>query len=892
MTIHFGIAFDDIVFNPEKNNENVTFVGSKGFLNLLETWLGLSGDADENEYLRVERYRQAILKHLESTSDVFYKKSFEADAFSTSNFLLQRRDELKLAQWDFLTDKKTPQRLQILADLESILQSLGGLERGFADRFVDMFKRLDSSNVLQNLDLKIILHDELEDFPFYWQNVLHFFTFEKNNIENNFSQHTDLEAFKQKLTSQPALVSKAKVDGSLLIIKGKRETDLAVFLAKLMKKTPDFEPLCLIPETNQLLDSAMQQEGLPRMGIASAAARPVQQLLKLVAVFLWRPIDPFRIMEFLTMGIKPLDDRLARELARVLSEKPGLMSDSWNFTLKIFEKDFRERHGEAKNNELQEIIKQYKFWFEREKYKITNRVPKKDAILIYEYLENWAHRTFSDNPKFKSLLTLSEQARKIKELFLELPEISLSKLELERIVRTIYRPTPVTVYEREQSANDYIHRPGAMAGESEDTLWWNFTDHSPQQILNVWKKEELTFFEEKKVQIEGNEKKNRIYWSHQKRPILRSEKRLVLVVPSLTNGQETIEHPLMGYLHSVMPNHAEITINIDKNTEKSLEKWFFPSKKSIELAVLPKSAPFIEVDNIYRKTRENESPTSLEDLIYYPHKWAFKYQTKINSSSILSISKDKRLMGNLAHRFFEEIFKKEKIADWTKSNLEIWLKEKSPSLMEKEGAVLLMYGKEQEREHFLSTFQYAAWNLISMINNNGWSVLGSEENLEGNFGEKLIKGKADLILQREDEMAIIDMKWSGLTHRKDLIRNQEDLQLVMYSHLLGDKWAHTAYFIIESGQMLVRNTHAFKEGTVVPKQEENHVEINKMIFERMMKTYEWRMEQLESGKIEIRTQDTVPALEEIYAETMLDLLEMKKNDSRFDDYRVLINAVS
>jgi ATP-dependent helicase/nuclease subunit B len=890
MTIHFGIAFDDIVFSIEKNTIDTYYLGEKGFLQLLETWLGLAGDVEDNEYLRVERFRQALLTHSKSNDNTFYKKSFEADAFSTANFLLQRRDELSLANWDFSVKSNTPKRLLILAELEYILTEMGGIARGFADRFLAVENACENSKIIADLEAQIVLHDPFELFPFYWQRLLHNFNFATISYAENEMEATDLDVFKQKLSTNPTLHTTAKCDGSLLIIKGKRETDLAVWLAKILSQTPDFQPLNLIPEANQLLDSAVQQEGLSRMGIASAAARPVQQLLKLVNVFLWQPIDPFRIMEFLSLAIKPLDDRLAKRLAAVMASRPGMLSASWFIALSKYEAELQEKKEAGENIDIQAIMKQYRFWFDRPRYDANERVPKRDAIEIYEYLENWAYKTFSDSSKQMSLLTLSEQARKIKELLVELPETMLTRLELDRIVRTIYRPSPVTIYEREVGATPYIHQSGAMAAKTEDLVFWNFTDHSPQQILNVWKKEELAYFSDNQVFIEPNAKKNELYLAHQKRPIMFTHQRLLLIVPALTNGSETLEHPLMGYLHSAIQDHKNITIDIDEEGGKTLADWFFPKKENVTQRELSRPQPFIFAQNIYRKIRKSESPTSLEDLIYYPHKWALRYQAGLYASSILSIAKDQRLMGNLAHRCFEEIFKN-KTSEWTKKDVENWTKDNVQKLLRQEGAVLLMYGKEQERERFLNTLQYAAWSLISMINNNGWSFIGSEMRLSGKFENMDVTGIADLILQRGEEMAIVDLKWSGATYRGDLIRNQEDLQLVMYSQLLNTDWSHTSYFIIETGQMLARNLVPFKEAKLVTKQEESHKEIGAQIFDRMMRTIDWRLEQLQEGKIEVRTETTLKSLEDTYSGIMMDLLEMKKNDSKFDDYRVLINAV-
>jgi hypothetical protein len=77
-----------------------------------------------------------------------------------------------------------------------------------------------------------------------------------------------------------------------------------------------------------------------------------------------------------------------------------------------------------------------------------------------------------------------------------------------------------------------------------------------------------------------------------------------------------------------------------------------------------------------------------------------------------------------------------------------------------------------------------------------------------------VRGKADLVLSRGDELAILDIKWSGTNRRRELIRNGEDLQLVLYAHLLPPEncWPHSAYFILEDGKLVARNRSGIQGG--------------------------------------------------------------------------------
>jgi predicted RecB family nuclease len=222
-------------------------------------------------------------------------------------------------------------------------------------------------------------------------------------------------------------------------------------------------------------------------------------------------------------------------------------------------------------------------------------------------------------------------------------------------------------------------------------------------------------------------------------------------------------------------------------------------------------------------------------------------------------------------------------------------------LLEREGAVLLMYGREPEKTGFVNTLQYSAWSLINMIKNNGWEIEGTEKSIEGTFNGIPVKAKADLVLKNKNGVfTILDLKWRGAAYRERLIKSEEDLQLVMYAMLLtkDETVAQTAFYIIQDAKMIARNNSAFKEAVAVLP-DKDYFETNNLIWRRMLETYRWRLSQLKNGKIEVRTKITSTDLEdpgvaesddEAYAD-FDNYLEMRTDDAPFDDYRTLINLI-
>jgi hypothetical protein len=218
--------------------------------------------------------------------------------------------------------------------------------------------------------------------------------------------------------------------------------------------------------------------------------------------------------------------------------------------------------------------------------------------------------------------------------------------------------------------------------------------------------------------------------------------------------------------------------------------------------------------------------------------------------------------------------------------------------------VLLEYGQEPERVQFIRTMHYAAWSLVHYLQENGWNIRGSEETLEGELvpmGGQPVKGRADLVLERERngraEVAIVDLKWRGKTTFKNLLRNAKDVQLCLYAEFaIQDKErpsdvVHTAYFVIRDALMIARNELAFANIEMVSGPDDAVV-VQRETLKKVRATYNWRWEQFHDGVVEVRCQDTLGELEDLYLDLDHDsLLEPGAEDARFDDYRSLIGLV-
>jgi len=903
MNILFGLQLEDRTF-PANTTDYIP-MGSNKLVQFLEQQLGLIGNESNINYLRIEQYRQALNTHLASGECPFYQASFEADPFATAEELLSRRDELKQLGWDFERGAGMPARLCAIAEIEQIIHTDSALQllAGKADRFAMIMEALQT----QRLHLQsITFRDPYELLPAHWALLFDVIKKTQKQVQlvaleqvQTFDE-TDLGALKRSIfhTKGKKTPQSLQTDGSLLIVKAKRASDAGAFLAKLLAKNESYRPTVLIPERSRTLDNALVMDGLPSLGIPSASlARPMLQILKLVPVFLWNPIDPYKILEFVSLAVKPLNDKLANEIARQMAQRPGLGSDQWKSAIKKKFDDLKE----DKSLNFKKIEQQYATWFGRKRYNINGTAPKTDAISLFQYLQQWAAEAFEESKgKNTSLNVLGGQAKRIKELLEELPEQQLTYLQLERIVRTIYEPSPIIFEPEAQGRLDYVGQPSAFVAPVEDLLWWNFNKKEATAFFSKWYNNERAYLHTQNVHPNTPAQQNQLTVWQRKQPFAQVHGRLVLLMPEMVDGTEVHPHPIYGDMEATFDNLEAITYDISQEVGREAFEAFFddlPNNVTLNRRSLGQPKPFLKIRQLDNLLRDSESYSSLDALFYYPYKWLFSYKLGLRASSILSVSQDNTLKGNLAHRLFEKLLPQLESTAFDRDTTYAFVEKELNALFKKEGAVLLMYGKEPERISFINTVQFAAWSLIHKIQHDKWKVLAVEKRLDGEFNGTPLKGFADLVLERDGEKAIVDLKWSGRTYRAQMIKNNEDLQLVLYSQMLGEKageWAHTAYFIIKDGKMVARNNLAFSDINA-ESEATDFVAIHENIYAQMQRTFDWRVAQLQAGELEIRVPQTIAAIESAYAEQfgndMFDLLEMQNEGAKFDDYGVLISGV-
>jgi len=871
-TIYFGLQLDQANFSKALQLGDVV-VGPIGLLKLLEQHFGITGYLDDIEYLRIETYRNSLKRALQKDNKLFFSQSFRINEFAVAKSLLKYRDELLWSGWNFELESNLPNRLKDFAFVESFVSD--SMPIGYTERYLKLLELLASNNLPYQ---KIILNEPLQLLPFFYQRF--FAVLCDNGVEVKekiipVSDKPSFEVLKNNLIGND--FQKSDNQGSVIVLQTESEQTGAEWLAKWLATNEKLKPLLLVSDHKRLLDIALQQEGLPSLGINTVTkSRPSLQLLKLATVLLQKPLDSDRLISFLLLPLQPLPHDLAFKIAEDISKSPGFNLEDWR-------KILYQNAGSEEVRKLESVFKQI---FEKPKYSRNDRIPKSEILSLYTFLDKWIHNLKDLKHSF-SIRLIHEYLKQLIDIFQSMQETDFSFTTLHQIINAVIDPANIQIDEEELGSYPVIFQPSQMLQNHPFLIWWNFVDVEPSTNIDFWTKPERLFFSEKSIILSDTLRENQLKFYQNIQPFFLVESNILLIIPATIDGTESIEHQLFPYLKATYENL--VIHNIDSSSDnisidfgKDLPQYFIKSKPQNDIL------PILELDkNQYQFKREQESPSSLDKLLYYPHQWFFEYILQLRNANVLTTNDIFTIKGNIIHRIIEHYY----LTNPKPIDIKSWFLEKINNELARQGATLLSYGSEPEKR----SFELLAFNgfqtLVRVLNENNWEVIHNEHLVKGQINDEQIGGIIDLVAKRRDDILIIDVKFSGYNKRYNLLKNNEDLQLFWYKKLYKSSEIgkiYTAYFIVDAAKFVTKYPNVLKDANVVTfKSELSEIEQNQE--QSIYTTLDWRKSQMKNGFVELRIDETIQLLEELYAyENQLDRIEMKSNTDKYDAFSNLI----
>jgi hypothetical protein len=181
-------------------------------------------------------------------------------------------------------------------------------------------------------------------------------------------------------------------------------------------------------------------------------------------------------------------------------------------------------------------------------------------------------------------------------------------------------------------------------------------------------------------------------------------------------------------------------------------------------------------------------------------------------------------------------------------------------LISEQGAVLIQPGRHVEAEQFKDAAVLALQHLMVHLRSPSVAGVEVEKKQEALFGGDDFLGFIDLLVTHTDgSETVIDMKWGGLGHRREEIRDNRAMQLATYGWLRrqngAELWPDHGFYIITNTQLLMTNQHHFPLATQVEVTDAGSLP---ELWRAMGLTLEFRQQQLKAGEVEI----TIPGVEQ------------------------------
>jgi RecB family exonuclease len=840
MKIFLSASLSPKKMNSEQHALDSISLGTTGFLETLETRLGIAGNY-LGQIERVVQYHDAIRRSL--TTSRFFAKSFEADPLGTAKTLLQWRDEWFLHGWvgDRIPDGGT--RLQDMYDVERLAK--GKIVPSEGERIMLVIDALETRSAGIS---EVMLLDPLDEFPGRWQVLLN----KLGAIEYEFPVHAASQGLLgalQRHLSEPALTVEKLAwidDGTIEVVRSESRLLSARWTAALLTESVG-ETLLVAADKASMLDQVIVQSSLPAQGLVEMSAfRPTLQVLPLTMQLMWAPLDVFALVEFLTHPVSPLP-RYARErLAEKLARLPGVGGAGWEEALK----DICERAGESADSVIEEI----RFWIEQERYPAKAGVPLQKALDRVNRLQSYfAKHLAAEQPERRVAFKAGHaQCQSVSVALMSLQkqgQLTISRRQLDKLLeQSTSRGSMNPLIHAEVGCATAVDDPSMIWGEYDTVIWWNMTLPVLPQGL-PWSDAEVKSLKKAGVQIPAVQSvlaKQARAWL---KPIMAAQKRLVLVLPP--ENEEV--HPVWQLIEA----------QFDRVQPKALEDFVYSGKTSaantpIEIRPLPEKLRWWKLpEGVAIKKREKESFSSLDMFLNNPYQWVLKYIAKLNPSTLVTVQGEFLLKGSVAHHFVEAWLAQPNAIQMSDAVFDVWFDANFPIIIQQEAALMMMPGRQTDLERYRIQLRDALIELRADCAKSKIQKVMSEVALSGSFLGGELTGSADLVMIGADgKKAVVDMKWSGSKKYPKKLAENTHLQLATYAEMMRQNdqvWPHVGYYILDVGRMYALNNDFSLAATVVRLETEENTA---MLWERFKTSWQWRRDQLDAGLIEV-------ALEEI-----------------------------
>lgn len=835
MHITLGLNLDSRLGPSRQDTLDQPVVGPMGLLGLLETWLGLSRP-EVSTAQRVTSY----LGHLrrQTGQPRFYSRSLEADGVGTSAKLLSWRDEWRLGGWDGTASSGSPLRLLDMAEVEQIAS--GNVPPGQAERLATILAALKTGSTPIE---SVVLIDPLNSFPRAWREVLSHLPdvreWQPESQGEGLLRELQKSALEAVTQGDVRPLVNPIADGTVVLVQASTRESAEHWFSAYCRQTPA-DRLLVCESDGDSVDATMMATGGASSGFRRVSSlRPALQALGLALEMCWDPVDVGRLVEFLTHPIGPFQRKVRVRLAKAVAEQPGIGGGVWESAKQEIRAD------ESGDGILEDIA----FWLEGERWKRDAGAPV-DALLVrVEKLTDSLRKRLTENGPLNATLGAAiEQCAAVRDGLLELKRQGIPSIAPRMVEQLLEHATPAS------AGNPFAPaQVGCLRAESDaaaciesadEVIWW--MPSTPQLPLPLqWTKSELDTLSKLGVEVRDPQRELELLSRQWLRPLLAARRRFIMVLPP--PGAE--EHPVRQLLLKLWPNLKEHLVDLDAQVAR---EFVGTLSENLKHTALPPAPQALDLGEPIPLPTTDQSYTSMSELFNAPALYAFKRIARMRPASILEARDGNNLLGTLAHRVFEKLFQQTHCLGWTDEQALTWFRDNIDSLLQTEGAVLLMRGAGVGLQRFRSVCEHAIRSMMRHLRAANAIRVHTELPVVGQLGHVSLVGKIDLLVELAGGKTVaLDMKWRGDKRYTKVLLDGQYLQLALYSSLYqqqgGVAPAALGYFILETGAMYVNSPDAMPTAQVWTPP----LGATANLLEQAKVSWDWRAGQWAAGHIDV-----------------------------------------
>lgn len=849
-------------------------VGPLGLLTTLEIQLGLVRQT-RSQAERIVQMRECLQDA--QTGGRFYEKSFSTDEFGTAATLLAWRDLWLEHGWNGAVSDVESGRLHDMAALETLARDR--VSPGMGERL----KAVAEALATRRPQIEIIeILDPLEHFSTAWRAVLARLPVA---IESSVPTvpiapaGTFLNALQGgvlRLLNGAALESMPwRDDGSVQIVRSETRLAAAEWLAAQMGDRPSIDRVWIVEQSGTLADAARSARDQPLLGLSNPSAfRPSLQLLPLILRLIWDPLDFKALMQFLTHPVGPLGSYARRRLAEKIASRPGIGGEAWQTVLG----EIQEHEGEQGASLLADI----RFWLDHPRFSPAEAAPieflleRVDRLTVY-----FQKGSGIEDPVRRSVWMAGyQQARAVSRALTELRQQGVRRISPESLDKLISHATASgsdhPLLRAQAFAHCSVSKPDALIEAFDDVVWWNLAA-VPLVGPYPWSPQELFQLRALGVELPDTaallERQARSWW----RPLLNARQRLTLMLPSEAEEAHPVWLSFKAMIEGAAIKQVEDALSGDGGSVGAA---------AIAFRALPARRRWWKVPaGAIHRWERSASYSSLDQFFFNPSLWVLNYPAQLKASALLDLPGDFQLLGNLAHRVVERLYRRSDALFWSIEKVLDWFDREVDQIILEEGAVLLMAGRGTDREAFRQRCRRSIQYLHQLLQATGVLGVEPEKTLIADTPLGTLKGSSDLLVTLADtRQAIIDMKWAGNAKYREKIKGQTHIQLAIYARMVENntnRWPAVAYLILSRPELLTSAEGAFNGVNPIIVAGSSTA----AVWERISATWGWRRKQVEAGMLEVVMDDIEPTDD---TEAPPNILPIEAPDVRYNQFMNLM----